>query len=172
MQVAACGIIGKQIFSVWDYIFTNKCDNCRGTGRMICKNCRGTKTLRKRPGEFHIFKSDLADQSARDLYVHGSCCMLKFSQALCLCSQAGLIPLCLAQHLQCPVRFSHVHRVCNCSAVVPFSQLLHNARRYRCVYCGPESKHDAALVPDTQQQIDMLEYLNCQANIKAAIAGR
>ena len=66
--MAACGIIGKQIFGVWDFIFTNKCDNCRGTGRMICRNCRGTKTLRKRPGEFHLVKSDLADQAADDVY--------------------------------------------------------------------------------------------------------
>lgn len=109
-MVAACGIIGKQVLSVWDYIFTSHCDNCRGTGRMICRNCRGTKTLRSRPGEIHFVKHDLADQNAKDLY--------------------------------------------------------------RCVYCGPDSKHDATMVPDTQQQIDMLEYLNCQANIKAAVAGK
>ena len=68
LQVAACGIIGKQLFSVWDFIFTSHCDNCRGTGRMICRNCRGTKTLRRRPGELHFVKGDLADQAAADLY--------------------------------------------------------------------------------------------------------
>ena len=65
----------------------------------------------------------------------------------------------------------YLHLHCWCQLITQFDV---NAClcSYRCVYCGPDSKHDANMVPDTQQQIDMLEYLNCQANIKNAIVGK
>ena len=67
LQVASFGIVINQMWSLMDEIFTSECDYCRGTGRIICRHCHGTKTLRKRPGEFHYQHMAVVDRSPRDL---------------------------------------------------------------------------------------------------------
>ncbi|CAL5227290.1 g10225 [Coccomyxa viridis] len=66
--VASFGIVINQMWSLMDEIFTSDCDYCRGTGRIICRHCHGTKTLRRRPGEFHYQHMAVVDRSPRDLY--------------------------------------------------------------------------------------------------------
>ena len=67
LQVASFGIVINQMWSLMDEIFTSDCDYCRGTGRIICRHCHGTKTLRRRPGEFHYQHMAVVDRSPRDL---------------------------------------------------------------------------------------------------------
>ncbi|EIE23859.1 hypothetical protein COCSUDRAFT_62390 [Coccomyxa subellipsoidea C-169] len=66
--VASFGIVINQMWVLMDEIFTSECDYCRGTGRTICRHCHGSKTLRKRPGEFHFNRSQVVDRSAWDTY--------------------------------------------------------------------------------------------------------
>jgi hypothetical protein len=66
LQVASFGIVINQMWVLMDEIFTSECDYCRGTGRTICRHCHGSKTLRKRPGEFHFNRSQVVDRSAWD----------------------------------------------------------------------------------------------------------
>ena len=67
LQVASFGIVMNQMWSLVGEIFTSDCNYCRGTGRIICRHCHGTKTLRKRPGEFHYQHMAVVDRSPKDL---------------------------------------------------------------------------------------------------------
>ncbi len=66
-QVASFGIVIKQMWTLMDEIFTSECEYCRGTGRIICRHCAGSKSLRRRPGEFHFNRMQVVDANAFDM---------------------------------------------------------------------------------------------------------
>ena len=65
--MASFGIVIKQMWTLMDEIFTSECDYCRGTGRIICRHCAGSKSLRRRPGEFHFNRMQVVDSNAFDM---------------------------------------------------------------------------------------------------------
>lgn len=67
MQFTAAYIVGNQILGFYKDLFIDRCANCKGAGRIICKHCGGTKTLRRRPAEFHRIEWDLVDRSPLDV---------------------------------------------------------------------------------------------------------
>ena len=69
LQFTSCYMIGAQIVHIWKELFIDRCPHCKGAGRVICKHCGGTKTLRRRPGEWHQVHGELLDRRADDQWV-------------------------------------------------------------------------------------------------------
>jgi hypothetical protein len=67
MQFTAAYMLGSQVLTIYREAFVDRCGECKGAGRVICKHCGGTKTGRRRPAEFHYVEQTLVDRSPLDL---------------------------------------------------------------------------------------------------------
>ena len=67
LQFTAAYILGNQVLVVMREMFVDRCAHCRGAGRVICPHCGGTKTMRNRPGEFHVAQMDVVDRRPKDM---------------------------------------------------------------------------------------------------------
>eukprot|EP01024_Parvocaulis_polyphysoides_P003514 TRINITY_DN109529_c0_g1_i2.p1 TRINITY_DN109529_c0_g1~~TRINITY_DN109529_c0_g1_i2.p1 ORF type:complete len:252 (-),score=20.79 TRINITY_DN109529_c0_g1_i2:157-912(-) len=70
--VVSFGIVADQLKNLWEEIFTDECENCRGTGLVTCQYCRSTKNLRKRPAQLVVRRLNYVD-SPDDLYTCYHC---------------------------------------------------------------------------------------------------
>eukprot|EP01025_Chloroclados_australasicus_P015427 TRINITY_DN17392_c0_g5_i1.p1 TRINITY_DN17392_c0_g5~~TRINITY_DN17392_c0_g5_i1.p1 ORF type:complete len:279 (+),score=27.60 TRINITY_DN17392_c0_g5_i1:87-839(+) len=70
--VVSFGIVVEQIKNTWFEIFTDECENCRGTGMVTCPYCRSTKSLRKRPAQLVRRRLNYVD-SPTDFYTCHYC---------------------------------------------------------------------------------------------------
>lgn len=66
LQFTSCYMVGAQLVNIWKELFIDRCPHCKGAGRVICKHCGGTKTVRRRPGEYHDVHGEVVDRRADD----------------------------------------------------------------------------------------------------------
>lgn len=67
VQFTAAYIVGNQILNFYKDLFIDRCEHCKGAGRVICKHCGGTKSMRRRPAEFRKLEMNLVDRMPYDM---------------------------------------------------------------------------------------------------------